>query len=75
MSKEEALSLFSKEQVLMRLEQNSEERDHLMYVIAVAAGRTIAEARPVALKLKQFLPTHHDHKNSDRKTSHHFSTW
>ena len=67
MSKEEALSLFSKEQVLMGLEQNTEERDHLMYVIAVAAGRTIAEARPVALKLKQFLPSHHDHENSDRK--------
>ena len=36
-------------------------------MIGVAAGRVIAEARPVAHKLKQFLPSHHEHENSARK--------
>ena len=67
MTKEEALTLFSKDQVLMSLDQNKEERDHLMYVIGVAAGRTIAEVRPEASKLKKFLPAHHSHANSEKK--------
>ena len=69
MSKEEALSLFNKEQVLLGLDQNKDERDHLMYVVAVAAGRVIADARPDAAKLDKLLPAHHKHDNSEKKIS------
>ena len=65
-SKEEALSLFCKEQVLLGLEENKTERDHLMYVIGVAAGRIIADARPEAVRFKQLLPSHHKHENSEK---------
>ena len=65
-SKEEALSLFCKEQVLLGLEENKTERDHLMYVIGVAAGRIIADARPEAARFKQLLPSHHKHENSEK---------
>ena len=67
MTKDEALSLFNKGQVLLGLDQNKEERDHLLYVIGVAAGRVIAEVRPEAAKLKKFLPAHHKHENSEKK--------
>ena len=67
MPKDEALALFDKELVLLGHEQNTEERDHLLFVIAVAAARILAEERPEASKLKKYLPAHHKHENSDKK--------
>ena len=69
MSKDEALNLFTIEQVLLGHEQNKEELEHFLYVIAVAAGRVLAERRPEASKLKKYLPVHHKHENSDRSLS------
>ena len=65
--KEEALALFSKEQILLGEEQNKDEKDHLLYVIGVAAGKILAANRPEAENLKKYLPTHHIHKNNDVK--------
>ena len=63
-SKEEALALFSKEQVLLGAEQNKDEKDHLLYVVGVEVGKILAANRPAAEKLKKYLPSHHLHKNS-----------
>ena len=68
-SKEEALALFSKEQVLLSSEQNKEELDHFRYVVAVAAGKILAATRPDAKVLAEHLPHHHKHQNSSRKPS------
>ena len=65
-SKEAAMSLFTLEQVLLGHDQNKEEREHLMYVVAVAAGRVLADRRPEAAKFKKYLPAHHKHENSER---------
>ena len=67
MPKDEALGLFSKELVLLGHEQNKEERDHLLYVIAVAAGKILAKGRPEASRLSDYLPAHHTHENSGKK--------
>ena len=66
-TKEEALNFFSKEQVLLGAEHNKEEREHLLSVIGVAAGRILAANRPEAKKLADHLPAHHTHKNSHLK--------
>ena len=66
-SKEEALSLFCKEQVLLDTEENKAEKDHLLYVIGVAAGKVLAAHRPEAKKLASFLPAHHNHSNAHLK--------
>ena len=66
-SKEEALAFFSKEQVLLGAEQNKEEREHLLYVVAVAAGKILASTRPEAKKLAGYLPAHHNHQNGHLK--------
>ena len=66
-SKEEALALFCKEEVLLGAEQNKEERDHLLYVVGVAAGKILASNRPEAKKLASYLPAHHLHQNSHLK--------
>ena len=63
-SKEEALALFSKEQVLLGTEQNKDERDHLLYVVGIEVGKILAANRPNAEKLKKYLPSHHLHQNS-----------
>ena len=47
-SKEEALTLFRKELVLLGSEENKEEKDHLLSVIAQKAANVLAEARPDA---------------------------
>ena len=68
MTKDEALSLFRIEQVLLGHDQNKEECEHLLYVIALAAGRVIVEGRPEAkAKLGKYIPAHHKHFNSDKK--------
>ena len=66
-SKEEALALFCKEQVLLGSEQNTDEREHLRYVIGVEAGKILAANRPKAAKLARYLPAHHKHENSEVK--------
>ena len=66
-TKDEAIALFTKDQVLLGLEQHKEERDHLLYVIAVAAAKVLVDARPEASKLAKFLPAHHHHQNSSKK--------
>ena len=67
-SKDEALALFDKNQVLLGLDENKDEKDHLMYVIAVAAAKILVEARPeVAKQLSKFIPAHHDHQNAEKK--------
>ena len=65
-TKEEALAMFNKEQILLGLDQHKEERHHLLYVVAVAAGRILAEGRPAASKLSGLLPVHHNHQNADK---------
>ena len=67
MSKEEALKLFKKEQVLLGSDQNKEELKHFLEVIGVAAGKILAANRPEAKKLADNLPAHHTHKNSHLK--------
>ena len=65
-SKEEALALFCKEEVLLGSEQNLDEKNHLFYVIGVAAGKILAANRPEAKKkLGSYLPAHHKHQNSE----------
>ena len=66
-TKEEALSLFSMEQILLGSEQNKEELKHFKYVVALAAGKVLASKRPDAKKLAAHLPAHHIHKNSKKK--------
>ena len=66
-SKEEALSFFCKEQVLLGTEQNRDEREHLLYVVGVAAGKILASNRPEAKKLAGYLPAHHNHQNAHLK--------
>ena len=64
MSKEEAMKLFSKDQVLLGSEDNKEEREHLLKVIGIAVGRILAVNRNEAKKLLDHLPAHHQHKKS-----------
>ena len=64
-SKEEALALFSKEQVLLGTEENKMEREHFLYVVGVVVGKVLASRRSDAKKLAKHLPAHHDHQNSD----------
>ena len=61
------MTLFNKNQVLLTKEENNEEKEHFMYIIAIVAARAIAEARPAASKFKSLLPKHHKHKNSVKK--------
>ena len=66
-TKEEALQLFDKNQLLLGLEEHREEKDHFLQVIAIAAARVLVKARPDACKhLAQFLPRHHEHQNSEK---------
>ena len=62
-------SFLRKEEILLGLDQNKEEREHLLYVIAVAAGKVIGQYRPEAAKLVKQLPVHHKHENSGKKLS------
>ena len=66
LSKEEALALFSREQILLGLRKHDDERTHLLRVIAIEVVRVLAERRPLAEKLKKYLPRHHKHANSDK---------
>ena len=67
-SKEEAVAMFGKNLVLLGLEENKEELDHLMYVVALAIARVLVQGRPEASsKLSKHLPAHHTHTNSQRK--------
>ena len=66
-SKEEALEMFCKEQVLLGLNQHEEERNHLLEVIAIEVIRILCERRPEAKKLEKFLPRHHQHSNSNKE--------
>ena len=67
MSKEEAMKLFSKDQVLLGSEDNKEEREHLLKVIGIAVGKILAVNRNEAKKLLDHLPAHHQHKKSHLK--------
>ena len=67
MSKEEALKLFSVEQVLLGCEENKEEREHLLEVIGVTVGKILAANRTEAKKLADYLPARHYHKKSHLK--------
>ena len=68
MSKDEAFSLFKKDLVLLGLEENQKELQHLQYVIALAAAREIVKGRPEAASiLSKHLPSHHKHANSEKK--------
>ena len=66
-TKQEALAMFNKNQILLGLNENKKELDHLLYVVAVAAGRILAKGRPEASKLAHLLPSHHKHENSEKK--------
>ena len=67
-TREEAIALFVKEQVLLDHEQNSEESSHLLYLIAIAVARLLAEGRPEASsKLAEHVPAHHKHQHSEKK--------
>ena len=66
-TKEEALALFNKDELLLGLDKHKEEREHLLYVIAIAAAKVLVKARPEASKLAQHLPAHHKHQNSEKK--------
>ena len=68
-SKDEALALFCKEEVLLGSERNKEELEHFRYVVAVAAGKILASIRPDAKILGKYLPRHHKHENSNKKLS------
>ena len=56
--------LFDKKTVLMTDPENSDEKNHLLYVIGVVAAKVIANARPLAHKFKKLLPSHHKHENA-----------
>ena len=66
-SKEEALALFRKEEVLLGAEENNVEREHFLYVVGVVVGKILALKRPEAQNLKKYLPAHHKHQNSEVK--------
>ena len=68
-SKEEALALFTKEQVLLGSDQNQDELEHFRYVVGVAVGRVLASRRSNAKVLGKYLPSHHTHSHSDQKLS------
>ena len=63
-SKEEALTLFNKEVVLLGSEQNRSELEHFKYVVGVAVGRVLASRRSNAKLLTKHLPPHHSHQGS-----------
>ena len=68
MPKSEALKLFTKEMLMLDAESNREERRHLLEdVIATGWGRILAERRPVAEKLSQYLRPHHKHSLASSK--------
>ena len=69
MSKDDALALFCKEEILLGSDQNKEELEHFRYVVAVAAGKILASIRPDAKILGNHLPRHHRHQNSNKKLS------
>ena len=67
-SKDEALSLFSMNLVLLGLEENIEERDHLLEVICIEAAKVLAKSRPSAAAVfSKHLPHHHHHENNQKK--------
>ena len=67
-SKEEAVAMFGKDLVLLGLEENKEELEHLLYVVALAVAKVLVQGRPEASsKLSKHLPAHHTHPNSREK--------
>ena len=66
-SKEEALSLFTKELVLLGTEEHREEREHLLSVIASEAAKVIMDARPSASVFRKYIPKHHHHENDKNR--------
>ena len=66
MSDEEAFSLFKKELVLLGCEENRNEREHILEVIALSAARRLCEGRPCAQVFKKFIPAHHNHENASK---------
>ena len=69
MSKEEALQLFTKQQLMLNDDANKSEKAHFMYLVGTVVSKLIGEARTDAVKLKKLLPKHHKHENSDRVLS------
>ena len=67
MSKEDAFGLFRKELVLLGCEENTEELNHIMKIMAMCAADVIAKGRPAARILSKFLPSHHEHSTSSMK--------
>ena len=68
-SKDAALAMFDKKLVLLSSEENLEEREHLLKVIALEAAKLLAAARPSASVFRKHLPRHHHHKNAEKKLS------
>ena len=65
--KEEALNLFTKDEVLLGSERNKEELEHFLTVMGIAVGKILVNNRSEAKKLKDHLPAHHTHKYSHVK--------
>ena len=69
-SKEEALEIFNSNEFLIGLEEHTEERNHFLQVIAIAAAKILIKARPDACHhFAQYLPNHHCHENSEKTLS------
>ena len=67
MTMEQTVQLFKPETVLLNIDENKEEKDHLLYVIAVGVARVLARVVPEEAKgLGKFMPRHHTHANSGR---------
>ena len=64
MEKGAALTLFTKEQLLLGSPENKVEKEHFLEVIAIAVAKILAERRPEAKNLSKLLPAHHKHENS-----------
>ena len=67
MPKHEAFSLFKEDLVLLGRDENRAEREHLLYVVALAAAKVIVRGRPIANSFAKFIPRHHHHENSEKK--------
>ena len=68
MEREEILSLFSPELVMMTAERHKKELEHLNKVILHTTGRTLAAAFPEQIgHWENVLPQHHKHPSSHIK--------
>ena len=69
LSKEEALKLFSKEELFLGNKKHEKEVKHLKKVLAIGVARILSDARPEARHLQKLLPKHHEHENSKKELS------